>query len=117
MDHVVNFDFPLNPVDYLHRSGRTARAGATGARACARALGAWHACPCCSMHACMRCRGGGHPPHPPSPAHTLRLAGKITSLVGKGDRVLGDRIEDALARGLPLDALSASREVLPPHMR
>jgi superfamily II DNA/RNA helicase len=28
--HVVMFDFPLNPVDYLHRTGRTARAGATG---------------------------------------------------------------------------------------
>ncbi|KAK3279289.1 hypothetical protein CYMTET_12818 [Cymbomonas tetramitiformis] len=28
--HVVNFDFPLNSVDYMHRSGRTARAGASG---------------------------------------------------------------------------------------
>lgn len=25
VDHVVMFDFPLNPLDYLHRSGRTAR--------------------------------------------------------------------------------------------
>ncbi|PRW05784.1 DEAD-box ATP-dependent RNA helicase 39 [Chlorella sorokiniana] len=72
VDHVINFDFPLNPVDYLHRTGRTARAGATG---------------------------------------------KITSLVGKGDRVLAERIEDALQRGLPLDSLSANRAVLPVHMR
>lgn len=72
VDHVVNFDFPLNPVDYLHRTGRTARAGASG---------------------------------------------RVTSLVGKGDRVLAERIEDALARGLPLDELSSSKLVLPPHMR
>ncbi|CAN0121874.1 unnamed protein product [Discosporangium mesarthrocarpum] len=30
VDHVLMFDFPLNPVDYLHRSGRTARMGAPG---------------------------------------------------------------------------------------
>ena len=28
--HVVMFDFPRNPVDYLHRAGRTARAGSDG---------------------------------------------------------------------------------------
>jgi len=25
VDHIVMFDFPLNPIDYLHRAGRTAR--------------------------------------------------------------------------------------------
>ena len=25
VEHVVNFDFPMNPIDYIHRSGRTAR--------------------------------------------------------------------------------------------
>jgi superfamily II DNA/RNA helicase len=30
VNHVVMFDFPLNPVDYLHRTGRTARAGTSG---------------------------------------------------------------------------------------
>eukprot|EP00897_Mesotaenium_endlicherianum_P005549 jgi/Mesen1/5021/ME000025S04420 len=30
VDHVIMFDFPQNPVDYLHRTGRTARMGAKG---------------------------------------------------------------------------------------
>ena len=30
LDHVVNFDVPNLPEDYVHRVGRTARAGATG---------------------------------------------------------------------------------------
>jgi ATP-dependent RNA helicase RhlB len=28
--HVVNYDLPLDPEDYVHRAGRTARAGASG---------------------------------------------------------------------------------------
>lgn len=30
IDHVVMFDFPLNPIDYLHRAGRCGRAGRKG---------------------------------------------------------------------------------------
>ncbi|KAI8550711.1 hypothetical protein RHMOL_Rhmol06G0128700 [Rhododendron molle] len=30
VDHVVMFDFPSNSIDYLHRTGRTARMGAKG---------------------------------------------------------------------------------------
>lgn len=30
VDHVVLFDFPLNSLDYLHRTGRTARQGRSG---------------------------------------------------------------------------------------
>lgn len=30
VDHVIMFDFPQNPIDYLHRTGRTARMGAKG---------------------------------------------------------------------------------------
>ncbi len=32
--HVVNYDLPRNPEDYIHRVGRTARAGAEGASLC-----------------------------------------------------------------------------------
>ncbi|GLC43306.1 hypothetical protein PLESTB_001342500 [Pleodorina starrii] len=69
VDHVVNFDFPTTSVDYLHRTGRTARAGNKG---------------------------------------------KITSIVSKRDKVLAQRVEYALERDEPLDALSAEKEVLPP---
>jgi superfamily II DNA/RNA helicase len=30
IDHVILFDFPLNPIDYIHRAGRCGRAGRKG---------------------------------------------------------------------------------------
>src|SRR5690606_805393 len=30
VSHVINYDFPVNPEDYIHRIGRTGRAGAGG---------------------------------------------------------------------------------------
>ena len=30
ISHVINFDMPRQPDDYVHRIGRTGRAGATG---------------------------------------------------------------------------------------
>jgi superfamily II DNA/RNA helicase len=30
MSHVFNFDVPFSPEDYVHRIGRTGRAGKTG---------------------------------------------------------------------------------------
>jgi superfamily II DNA/RNA helicase len=34
IEHVINYDLPQCPEDYIHRIGRTARAGATGASLC-----------------------------------------------------------------------------------
>ncbi len=34
IEHVINFDLPQCPEDYIHRIGRTARAGATGSALC-----------------------------------------------------------------------------------
>lgn len=30
VQHVINYDFPLNPADYIHRAGRVGRVGANG---------------------------------------------------------------------------------------
>ena len=34
IEHVINYDLPQQPEDYIHRIGRTARAGAEGSAAC-----------------------------------------------------------------------------------
>lgn len=54
VDHVILYDFPTSVVDYLHRVGRTARAGQTG---------------------------------------------KATSLIGRKDRMISDRIRRSIREG------------------
>lgn len=54
VDHVILYDFPTSVVDYLHRVGRTARAGQTG---------------------------------------------KATSLIGRKDRMMSDRIRRSIREG------------------
>ena len=79
VDHVVMFDFPLNPIDYLHRAGRTARGmGGGGSTA----------------------PGGGG---------ARRGEGKVTALVAKRDRVLASAIEGAVQRGESLEGLSSRK--------
>jgi len=64
IDHVVLVDFPLNPIDYLHRVGRCGRADRKGL---------------------------------------------VTSLVTKGDKVLSDAVQAAIATNRPLDSLSSDK--------
>lgn len=46
IEHVINYDLPQSPEDYIHRIGRTARAGAEGSAVClitAKDSGKWRA--------------------------------------------------------------------------
>jgi len=63
ISHVINFDLPAQPEDYVHRIGRTARAGASGV-----AISFCHAEQQSTLHAIVRVTGtrlqiaGGPPP-------------------------------------------------------
>ena len=82
VDHVVMFDFPLNPIDYLHRAGRTARG----------------------------LNSGNHPSQQQSGGVVKRGGeGKVTALVTKRDRVLASAIEGAVQRGESLEGLSSRK--------
>lgn len=79
VDHVVMFDFPLNPIDYLHRAGRTARGLS-------------------SSHGNSKNSSG-----------VKRGDGKVTALVTKRDRVLATAIEGAVQRGESLEGLTSRK--------
>mmetsp|Transcript_51872 Transcript_51872/g.76873 ORF Transcript_51872/g.76873 Transcript_51872/m.76873 type:complete len:758 (+) Transcript_51872:34-2307(+) len=82
VDHVIMFDFPLNPIDYLHRAGRTARGVNQGHNAN-------------NNHEYGGLDRAGN--------------GRVTALVAKRDRVLAMAIEGAVQRGEPLDELSSRK--------
>lgn len=79
VDHVVMFDFPLNPIDYLHRAGRTAR-GVIAAT-----------------------------DTPQTKNKKKAGYGLVSALVAKRDRVLAMAIESAVQKGEPLDGLSSRK--------
>ena len=72
--------------------------------------------PCCNRQTA-RVMVNSTKPYPTKSRLLPTPVGRITSLVAKGDRVLAQRVEEALQRGLPLDQLSANKHVIPPHMR
>jgi ATP-dependent RNA helicase RhlE len=76
VSHVVNFDVPNIPESYVHRIGRTARAGASGSAVsfCGREERSWLASiereirmkiPVIADHPWNRARPGAHAPHAP----------------------------------------------------
>ena len=80
---MILFDFPLNPIDYIHRAGRTGRAG-------------YKRCRCICF--------------PKSESFSnRRRKGLVTSIVVKRDMVLCNAIQGAIARGLPIDSLSSAK--------
>jgi len=84
VDHVVMFDFPLNALDYLHRSGRTARGIASAS-------------------------GDEEKKSRKQQAARQQGNGRVTALVTKRDKVLANAIERAVQRGEPLDGLSSRK--------
>ena len=107
---VVNFDMPLNVIDYLHRLGRTGRAGAAVCVCvcvCACVLVCMCACVrvcvCVCIHVCVYINTQTHTTtYTHTHTHTQGLA---VSLVRKRDGALVRGIKAALSSGhsQPLD--------------
>jgi superfamily II DNA/RNA helicase len=93
VDHVVMFDFPLNPIDYLHRAGRTARG-----------INQRHSTATDSKNSAAKGTNAN--------GNTQLSAGngRVTALVAKRDQVLAKAIEMAVQRGEALDELSSRKE-------
>ena len=101
---VVNFDMPLNVIDYLHRLGRTGRAGAAVCVCvcvCACVLVCMCACVrvcvCVCIHVCVYINTQTHTTtYTHTHTHTQGLA---VSLVRKRDGALVRGIKAALSSG------------------
>ena len=120
VDHVVMFDFPLNPVDYIHRAGRCGRAGRKGLVTALVAKRDKVGVSCDVMLArtlfslSLSYNSFVFPAHACSPLSPLFIS-RLHALRHHWYRhhpllqVLSDAIQGAVARGLPIDNLTSSK--------
>lgn len=96
VDAVVNFDFPRNAEDYLHRAGRTAR-GTGGINNNSTAA-------------------SNNASSSSSSSPSKNPKGTVVSLVGGNERekTLASRLSAALQAGRSVEGISADKRVVPP---
>ncbi|KAG6408495.1 hypothetical protein SASPL_131508 [Salvia splendens] len=118
VDHVIMFDFPSNSIDYLHRTGRTARMGAKGEYfmkldsklSLMKTGSAFSSAKCyplllifCIFLAflCVQLQLDLN--------GALVDIGKVTSLIARKNLILATRIEEAIMKNESLESLSVDR--------
>ena len=99
LPHVVNFELPWNPQDYIHRIGRTGRAGPTGDAICSSASTRPTCCAASSACSARRSRGRSRTGFEPRPRRRAAAA----------PRRPDSRAGGGAAGGKPADPSSASQ--------